>query len=161
MMRRLNLVFLAVLLAVVAVFGGGMHLVHGIQVRAERVGLAGPCSPRRGRQRPGKSRAIAGPVPESPARGWTRLGVVRPGRGSAGLGSAGGGDRVFLVHEQALRYNPGDLKLERRCADLALELERYNDAQRHLTNLLEKVPKDSRGQPATADWRAGGPAGSM
>ena len=33
MMRRLNLVFLAVLLAVVAVFGGGMHLVHGVQIQ--------------------------------------------------------------------------------------------------------------------------------
>ena len=33
MMRRLNLVFLTILLVVVAVFGGGMHLVHGIQVQ--------------------------------------------------------------------------------------------------------------------------------
>src|SRR3954454_19256687 len=32
-MRRLNLVFLAVLLVVVALLGGGMHLVHGFQVR--------------------------------------------------------------------------------------------------------------------------------
>ncbi len=32
-MRTLNLVFLGILLTVVAVLGGGMHLVHGIQVR--------------------------------------------------------------------------------------------------------------------------------
>ena len=31
--RRLNLVFLTILLAAVALLGGGMHLVHGVQVR--------------------------------------------------------------------------------------------------------------------------------
>jgi len=59
-------------------------------------------------------------------------------------------ERIFLVHEQALRHNPGDLKLERRCADLALELGRYNDARQHLMN-LEKVPRDSQGQSAAAE----------
>ncbi len=60
-------------------------------------------------------------------------------------------ERVYLVYEEALRYNPGDSKLERRCADLALELERYNDAQRYLQNLVKKVPSDSKGQPAAAE----------
>ena len=46
-------------------------------------------------------------------------------------------ERVFLVHEGALRYNAGDVKLERRCVDLALELGRYSDALRHLSRLLE------------------------
>ena len=64
---------------------------------------------------------------------------------------AGGSDRVFLVHEEALRHNPGDLKLERRCADLALEMGRYSDAQRLLKNLDEKVFRDSRNQPAAVD----------
>ncbi len=59
-------------------------------------------------------------------------------------------DQVFLVHEEALRYNPGDSELERRCADLALELGRYNEAQRHLANLLENAQQDSQGQPAAA-----------
>ena len=59
-------------------------------------------------------------------------------------------ERVFLVHEEALRYNPGDSELERRCADLALELGRYKEAQRHLTNLLENAEQDSQGQPAAA-----------
>ena len=32
-MRRFNLVFLMVLLAVVALLGGSIHLVHGIQIK--------------------------------------------------------------------------------------------------------------------------------
>ncbi len=32
-MRRLNLVFLAILLVAAALLGGGVHLLHGFQVR--------------------------------------------------------------------------------------------------------------------------------
>src|SRR5207302_342392 len=60
-------------------------------------------------------------------------------------------ERVFLVYQQALRQNPGDPKLERRCADLALELGRYADAGRYLTKLQAEGQKDSRRQPAAAE----------
>ena len=46
-------------------------------------------------------------------------------------------EQSFLVHEEALRHNLGDNKLKRHCADLALELRRYHDAHRHLSDLLE------------------------
>jgi cellulose synthase operon protein C len=49
-------------------------------------------------------------------------------------------ERIFSVHEEALRYNADDSQLERRCADLALEIGRYNDARRHLANLLKPGP---------------------
>ena len=42
-------------------------------------------------------------------------------------------------------------KIERRCADIALELKRYRDAQRHLTNLVGRVASDSTGQAAAAE----------
>ncbi len=58
---------------------------------------------------------------------------------------------VFLNYEQALRHNRGDSTIERRCADLALELRRYKDAQRHYTNLLATVPSDSKVQPMAAE----------
>ena len=65
--------------------------------------------------------------------------------------------QIFLVYEEALRHNPDDTALERRCADLALELAplpngagRYNDAQRHLSKLLTKVSKDSKSESAPA-----------
>jgi len=57
---------------------------------------------------------------------------------------------VFLTYEEALRHNPGDSKIERRCAEIALELKRYSDAERHLMNLIMAVRTDSTGQPAAA-----------
>ncbi|MGD0042748.1 MAG: tetratricopeptide repeat protein, partial [Isosphaeraceae bacterium] len=53
-----------------------------------------------------------------------------------------GRERVFLVNEEALRKNPDDRKLERRCAELAIELERPNDARRHLIHLNDAIQAD-------------------
>jgi cellulose synthase operon protein C len=39
----------------------------------------------------------------------------------------------------------------RRCADLATEMKRYTDAQRLLTKVDKKIPRDSRDQPAATD----------
>ena len=36
-------------------------------------------------------------------------------------------------------------------ADLALELQRYGDAERHLNNLLDKAPKSSEAQPTAVE----------
>jgi len=41
-----------------------------------------------------------------------------------------------------LRKNPNDRKLERRCAALAIELERPNDARRHLIHLNDAIQAD-------------------
>ena len=153
-MRRLNLVFLAVLLAVATVFGGGIHLVHKRQIQSN----ARPLLDR-------ARRAEAGNDLEKAEQSLVQYLKIRPEDGPAWELYARvvdhrdtehqRPDRVFLIREQALRYNPGDLKLERRCADLALELGRYNDAQHHLKNLLEQVPRDSQGQPvaASSSWR--------
>ena len=131
MNRRINLVFLAVLLAVAAVRRG--HASHARRPDpAECVGVAGPRPPRRGRQGPGKSRAIAEPVPEDQREdgaAWEWYARVVDQHDSDRRQR----DRVLLVHEQALRYNPGDSKLERRCADLALELARYYKAEASTT----------------------------
>ena len=54
----------------------------------------------------------------------------------------------MLIHEQALGYNAGDGKLERKCADLALEMQRYSDAKRHLKKLLESGAINTQAQPA-------------
>ncbi len=77
--------------------------------------------------------------------------MVRPGRGEVGPGSLA--RRAGLL---ALRASPA--KEPRRpgaqtpsCADLALELGRYYDAQQRLLSLLAKVPADSQGQPAAAE----------
>jgi len=151
-MRRLNLVFLAMLLAAVALFGGGMHLVHGVQVRRNASALLDRA--RRAEADKDLEKAEQSLSQYLNLRREDGLNI-RPEDGAvwkwyARLTEQRDSDhrrreRVFLVHEEALRYNGGDGKLERRCADLALELQRYKDAQRHLTNLLEK------GQPAIAE----------
>jgi len=151
-MRRLNLVFLAILLAVVTVFGTGMHLVHETQIQRN----ASTLLDRARRAETGNDlkkaeqsliqylniRRQDGPTWEWYARVADKRDSDSDHRHRAG---------VYLVYEQALRYNPGDSKIERRCADLALELGRSSDAQGHLTNLIKKVPSDSQGQPAAAE----------
>ncbi len=53
---------------------------------------------------------------------------------------------VLNVYQEALRFNPDDTQLKRRCADLAMTpfLNRTNDARTHLTALLDNYPKDSK-----------------
>ncbi len=61
--------------------------------------------------------------------------------------------QIYMVLEQALQHDPGDLKVLRRCAELALErgLDRFVDAEHHLKNLLDHVQQKSQDQPALAE----------
>jgi tetratricopeptide (TPR) repeat protein len=147
-MRKLNLVFLIGLLAAVAVLGVGVHFVHAFQVRRNASALLD----RADRAEAGKDLEKAEQAlrqylnlrrEDGPA--WKRYAEVVEQRDSDRLRRA----QVFLVYEEALRHNPGDAKLGRRCAELALELQRYHDARRHLSELVKK--KDSQGQPAAAE----------
>ncbi len=51
-------------------------------------------------------------------------------------------ERVYLVYEEALRKNPGDRKVERRCAELAMELQRNGDARQYLNHLNDSIQAD-------------------
>ena len=133
-MRRLNLVFVSVLLVAVVLFGGGMHLVHGFQMqrnasalldRARRAEAANDLA----KAEESLSWYLNLRPEDGPTWAWYARVVDQQDPDRRRL------ERVLLVHEEALRHNAGEVKLERRCADLALELERYKDAQRHLTNL--------------------------
>ncbi|MFI5457357.1 MAG: tetratricopeptide repeat protein [Isosphaerales bacterium] len=149
-MRSLNLVFLAILLAVVTVFGGGMHLVHETQIRRNASVLLDRARRAEAGNKLDKAEETLSQylsINRDDGPTWVWYARVVDRRDSEGRRR----ERVFLVQEQALRYNPDDLKLERRCADLALELKRYNDAERHLDILLEQLPKDSQGQPAKVE----------
>jgi tetratricopeptide (TPR) repeat protein len=147
-MRRLNLVFLAILVVGTALFGGGMHLVHGIQVRRNASSLL---------DRARRAEADKRPAKAEEALGWYLS--LRPDDGAtwawyARLVDQGDAERrrlerTYLVHQQALRHEAADRPLKRRCADLAMELGRHGDAQGLLTELLEAAPAD-----ATAAERA-------
>jgi tetratricopeptide (TPR) repeat protein len=142
-MRRLNLIFIAVLLTTVAVLGTGMHFLHRFQVHRNASSLLV-------RARSAESVRDLGQAEEllrqylnlqredGPTWEWYARIVDERAPESRRR------ERVFLIHEQALGHNEGNLKLERKCADLALELERYSDAKRHVTKLLEAIPKNSR-----------------
>ena len=158
-MRRLNLLFLGILLTVIVVLGGGMHLVHGIQVRRNASALldrARSAEADKDLEKAEQSLSQYLNFRHEDGTAWKEYARVC---GSARTPIRRRREQVFLVHEEAFRYNPDDSTLERRCADLALEQGRYNDAQRHLTNLLEEGPQ--RVQGSTGGGRAGGSAGPM
>jgi len=138
----------------VTVFGGGMHLVHETQIQRNASVLldrARRAEAGNDLEKAEQSLRAYLNIKREDAPAWEWYARVVDQRETEHRRR----ERVFLIHEQALRHNPGDLNLERRCADLALELERYNDARHHLMNLrenlLDKVPKDSQGQPAAAE----------
>ncbi len=135
-MRRLNLVFLTALLVGGTVAGVGIHLVHGFQVRRNAWALL--------------DRARRAESAHDMAKAEQSLGRYLDLRGEEGPVWAWYArvvddrivdrrrlDRDFLVHEEALRHNRSDARLERRCAEIAMEMGRHNDARRHLVHLLE------------------------
>ena len=115
MRRKLNLVFLAVLIAVATVLGVGMHLAHSVQIRRNASALLDRAR-----------RAEAGNDLEEAEQSLSQYLKIRRGDGPAWVWYAQVVDqhdpdrrqreRVLLVHEQALRNNPGNQKLGRRCA---------------------------------------------
>jgi tetratricopeptide (TPR) repeat protein len=147
--RRLNLAFLSCLLAVVAVLGVSVHFVHAYQLRRHASALLDRA--RRAEAAEDLGTAVAAlrhylnvHRADGPAWAWyARLVDQRTPKGPGRV-------QVYLVHEEALRHDPDDPALERRCAELALQLGRPGDARRHFTRLNERGRKDSGGAPADA-----------
>ena len=139
-MRKLNLVFLLGLVMALLALSGAAYLVHGRQVQRNASALLDRA---RKDEEQGKASKAADAL-----RQYLSL---RPRDGEAWRWYARvldevttdsrRRDQVYLVYEEALRYNPGDPVLERRCADLALKLrpERTADAKRHLKVLLTRA----------------------
>src|SRR5579885_1890508 len=142
MMRRLNLVFLAILIAGLAILGGGLHLVHGLQIRRNASAL--------------KDRALRAEAGRDPAKAeetWGHYLSLRPDDGEAWARYARLVDREgvdrrrlersYLISRQALPHNPDDRALKRRCAELAMELGRPGDAVELLDELSKGLPEDA------------------
>jgi cellulose synthase operon protein C len=139
-MRKLNLIFLMSMVMALLLVGGGAYLVHGRQVQQNASALLNRA--RKDEVQNNGSKAAA------TLRHYLSL---RPRDGEAWRWYARlldevttdirRRDQVYLVSEEALRYNPGDPALERRCVDLALELRpgRTADAKRHLKILLTQA----------------------
>lgn len=57
-----------------------------------------------------------------------------------------GRDQVYAICVKALELNEDDVDLERRCADMALELGRFDDARERLKHLIENRGDDLPGR---------------
>jgi len=136
-MRKLALVFLIGVVMALLVLGGAVNLVHNRQVVRNASALLDHARKAEERGEVLKTseelrRYLSlRPADRETWRWYARvLDKVTTGSGRR--------DELYLVYEEALRYNPGDPALERPCVDLALELrpERTADAKRHLRALL-------------------------
>ena len=139
-MRKLNLVFLLGVVMAVLVLGGAAYLARGRQVQRNASALLDRARKDEEQGKASKAAEALGqylslrPRDGDTWRWYARVldEVTTDSRRR---------DQVYLVYEEALRYNPGDPALERRCVDLALELrpERTADAKRHLKALLTRA----------------------
>ena len=155
--RRLNLRLLAVLLVVAGTLGGGMHLLHELRIRRNASALllrASRAEASNDLEKAEQSLRQYLKIKRDDGSAWKWYARVVDERASDRRQR----DHVLPVHEQALRHNPGDLSLERRCADLALERARSNqdpaffdDARRRVKSLIEKLPATSQGHPVAAE----------
>lgn len=151
-MRRVNWGFAAILLAATALLLGSVYFVHGVQMRrmapallelARRAEADGDLR----KAKETLDRYLLLRRDDKAAWAWyariaDRRDVYRRDR-----------DRVFLIHAEALRFAPEDAALERRCAELAIELGRYGDAATHLENLLRRLGDNPPDLQASAELR--------
>ncbi|WP_165250219.1 tetratricopeptide repeat protein [Paludisphaera soli] len=149
-MRKLNLPYLLVLLTAVAALGASGYFLNSWQVRRQVASLLD-------RARAAEAAGDLAKAAESlgqylsfereDAEGWKWYARILDASDRDGRGK----ERAFLAGERALQFDPNDAKLERRCADLALELGRHGDADRHAKRLLARLDTDAAAGPAAAE----------
>ena len=139
-MRKLNLVFLVSVVMALFVLSGAAYVVRGRQVQRNASALLDRARKDEEQGQGAKAAEALGqylslrPRDRETWRWYARvLDETTKDRRRR--------EQVYLVCEEALRYNPDDPALERRCVDLALELrpERTADARRHLKVLLTQA----------------------
>ena len=140
-MRKLHVRFLVGFMTVLGLCGGGTYLLHRVQMgrhasslldRARSAEAGGNLT------RAEESLSLYLGLKREDSAAWAWYARLTDGQTK----NPRGRERVFLVNEEASRKNPDDRKLERRCAELAIELERHNDARRHLIHLNDAIQTD-------------------
>ncbi|MGA7499844.1 MAG: tetratricopeptide repeat protein [Isosphaeraceae bacterium] len=140
-MRKLHVRFLVGFMTVLGLCGGGTYLLHRVQMgrhasslldRARSAEAGGNLTMAE------ESLSLYLGLKREDSAAWAWFARLTDGQTK----NPRGRERVFLVNEEALRKNPDDRKLERRCAELAIELERHNDARRHLIHLNDAIQPD-------------------
>ncbi|MHB1556390.1 MAG: tetratricopeptide repeat protein, partial [Isosphaeraceae bacterium] len=141
-MRRPNITLLAILVVGMALLGGGMHLVHGFQMRRNADKLLARAHRAEDANELDKVDEVLGhylSLRAEDAAAWAWYARVVDRRDTSRTQVT----RSYLVFEQALRRRPTDRNLKRRCAELAMELGRDGDARRLLNELLERAETDA------------------
>ncbi len=151
-MRRVNWVFAAILLAATALLLGTVYVVHSVQMHRIAPALleVARCAEDGGDLlKAEETLALYLHLRREDGRAWAwyarvadRRDVYRRER-----------DRVYLIHAEALRYDPDDVTLGRRCAELAVELGRYGDAAAHLEHLLRRSGAEALDRRTSAELR--------
>ena len=141
--KRLNVKFLAGLLAGATLFVIGMHVIHGFQVKCNAGALL-----RRTDQaeRDGNlqlavdylSQYLAFAPADAEALARYGLLLAEPGL----IKSPKAVQRAYLVLENSLRRSPERQDVRRRAVRLAMDLRRFTEVGEHLTYLLRAHPED-------------------
>ena len=149
-MRKLHLGFLVGTVVILGLCGAGTFLLHKIQMQRNAKALL---TRARSAEASGKlveaeeSLSLYLGLKHDDSSAWADFAHVTDERAKDPRQR----ERVFLVCEEALRKNPDDRRLERRCAELAMELERPGDARRHLERLENAIQADPAKAGETAE----------
>jgi len=149
-MRKLHIGFLVGFIMVLGLCGGGTYLLHRVQMQRNASSLLDRArTAEAGGNLLGAEESLGQYLSlkreDSAAWAWFARITDEMTKNPRGR------ERVLLVNEEALRKNPDDRKLERRCTELAIELERHNDARRHLIHLNDAIQADPEKAAEAAD----------
>jgi tetratricopeptide (TPR) repeat protein len=150
MKRKLNLVFLAGLLGVVAAAIATTYFVHKIQVR-RHLGIIFDQAKRfeaDGNTEKAMDRLTLylGLRPQD-GDAWVRLARLRDQSTPEGRSH----EQVYETYVRAMRLVPDDAALRRRMIDLAIELKRFSDARQLLQVLYKPAAGESPGGAEAAE----------
>jgi tetratricopeptide (TPR) repeat protein len=157
MMQTLNVRLAAICVVAVALLGGGVHLLHGFQVRRQAVALR--VASERAEEETHLDEAVRqlrGYVflepTDIPAQ--LRLGQLYAQKADAALKASdvaalrGNADAAFTMLEKVLRTADDSVpqddlrKARRKAAEMALLIGRPSDAETHLAVLIKETPDD-------------------
>ncbi len=140
---KLNVRFLACLLALVAVLGVGVHFVHGFQVKRNAVGLLQQADRARDADETAKEIDSLGRYLRMVPEDWDALARYAGRLDDMAKAAKRPQARVmpFLHFEAVLRNQPDRDDIRRQQVERALAIGRFAEAILHLEPLLKKVAK--------------------
>jgi tetratricopeptide (TPR) repeat protein len=140
--RTLNVKFVAGLLVTTAFLAGGVHLLHGAQVKRNSVALKHRAELALSEQKLDEAviylRRYLGFQPND-LESLTNLGLTLDKLAKSPKQLV----QVFFTLDRVLRMDPDRSDIRRRLAEIAMDINRYNDAIYHLTSLHEATPDDA------------------